>query len=156
MRVVVQRVSSASVTVEGNIIGSISQGLLVLIGITHTDTMREIEWIAHKLLNLRIFDDDSGKMNRSVTDIQGEILIVSQFTLYASAQKGFRPSYTASAPPEFAEQLYNQFVAHLRRITSLTIATGRFRAMMSVALVNDGPVTITIEKEADTHSSISA
>jgi D-aminoacyl-tRNA deacylase len=148
MRVVVQRVLSAQVTVGNTVVGAIGKGLLVFVGITHSDTMREAEWIAHKILNLRIFDDEQGKMNRSVTDVQGELLIVSQFTLYGDAQKGFRPSYTASAPPEYAEPLYNQFVEHLRAQTTLTIATGTFRAMMAVALVNDGPVTISIEKEA--------
>jgi D-tyrosyl-tRNA(Tyr) deacylase len=149
MRVVVQRVKSASVTVAGEIIGSIGRGLLVFVGITHTDTMREVEWISHKLLHLRIFDDEQGKMNYSVQDVGGELLVVSQFTLYASAQKGFRPSYVQAAPPQMAEAVYNHMVEHLRLQTNLSIATGQFRAMMDVALINDGPVTITLEKEAE-------
>jgi D-tyrosyl-tRNA(Tyr) deacylase len=147
MRVLLQRVKQASVTVEGRIIGQIEQGILVLVGIAATDTLREIEWMSNKLTKLRIFADADGKMNLSVSDIGGGILLVSQFTLYADAEKGLRPSYINAAPPHLAEPLYNQMLEHLRQTSGLRVEAGVFGAMMDVALVNDGPVTIWIERE---------
>jgi D-tyrosyl-tRNA(Tyr) deacylase len=147
MRVLLQRVKRASVTVEGAITGQIGQGILALVGIAATDTMQEIEWMCKKLTKLRIFADADGKMNLSVSDVQGGVLLVSQFTLYADAEKGLRPSYIGAAPPEVAEPLYNQMLEYLRTTSSLTIGAGIFGAMMDVELVNDGPVTIWLERE---------
>jgi D-tyrosyl-tRNA(Tyr) deacylase len=144
MRAVVQRVSKASVTVDDELVGSISHGLCVLVGATHDDTEAEARKLAEKLWKLRIFADDEDKMNRSVADVDGEVLIVSQFTLYADAAKGNRPSYVAAARPEQAEPLVETVVDHLRSLGA-TVATGRFRADMAVELVNDGPVTISLE-----------
>jgi D-aminoacyl-tRNA deacylase len=147
MRILLQRVRRASVTVDGTITGQIEQGLLVFVGITATDTMSEIEWMTNKIINLRMFADESGKMNRSVADVQGGILLVSQFTLYADAQKGLRPSYSAAAAPEIAKPLYDSMLAYLRSTSGVRVEAGVFGAMMDVALVNDGPVTIWIERE---------
>lgn len=150
MRIVVQRVSSASVTVNGQVTGSIDRGLVALVGITHGDSTAEMEWMADKLLSLRIFSDDEGKMNRSVSDIGGGILVVSQFTLYGDLKKGTRPSFIDAARPEHAEPLYDMLVARVRergKEHGLGIGTGIFGAMMDVALVNDGPVTIILERE---------
>jgi D-tyrosyl-tRNA(Tyr) deacylase len=146
MRVVVQRVSEASVTVEGEITGQIGAGLLVLVGFTHTDSAAELDWMARKLVQLRIFNDDEGKMNRSVQDIGGDLLVVSQFTLLADARKGTRPSYIEAAPPPIAIPLYEQFVQLLEQLMSRPVATGRFGADMKVRLLNDGPVTIVLER----------
>ncbi len=144
MRVLVQRVRHASVEVGGAIIGNIEQGLLLFVGIAPNDGVSDLEWMSSKVLNLRIFEDDAGKMNRSVLDVQGGILAVSQFTLYGDARKGNRPSFTDAARPEIAEPLYNQFVEKLR-LSSLNIQTGRFAAQMQVELINDGPITLMLE-----------
>ncbi|MEW6061856.1 MAG: D-aminoacyl-tRNA deacylase [Bacteroidota bacterium] len=148
MRVVVQRVSSASVTVEGKIVGSIGNGLLIFLGIKNGDTQTDATYLAEKCSSLRIFDDAEGKMNRSLKDIGGSVLVVSQFTLYGDARKGNRPSYTDAAPPAVSEPLYDYFVQQLRLLLGADrVATGTFRAMMDVALVNSGPVTIILESK---------
>jgi D-tyrosyl-tRNA(Tyr) deacylase len=147
MRVVIQRVSSASVTIDGRIHGQIGPGLLVLQGIEAADTAADGEWLAQKISKLRIFADEAGAMNKSVVDIHGGILLVSQFTLHASTQKGTRPSFNAAARPEQAEPLYEQFIAQLSTALGRPVQTGAFGAMMSVALVNDGPVTIVIDSK---------
>ena len=144
MRAVVQRAQRASVTVDGEVIGEIGQGLCVLVGITHDDTSAEAAKLAEKLWKLRIFTDDDGKMNRAVADIGGEVLVISQFTLYGDARKGNRPSYMDAARPEVAAPLIDQVVSSLEALGA-TVATGRFGADMAVELVNDGPVTISIE-----------
>jgi D-tyrosyl-tRNA(Tyr) deacylase len=148
MKAVVQRVSRASVNVDGQIIGQIERGLLVLLGVGKDDAGADADWMINKLLNLRIFPDDAGKMNRSVTDIGGEILVVSQFTLYGDARKGTRPSFTDAMPPAEAEKFYNDFMSQLRAATPLKVAEGKFAAMMNVELVNDGPVTIVLDSHA--------
>ena len=145
MRAVLQRVSHASVTVEGEITGIIRKGLLVLVGIEDADTDEDIEWLSNKIVNMRIFNDADGVMNRSVLDEGGAILLVSQFTLHASTKKGSRPSYIKAAKPETAVPLYEAFVKQLENETGKTIQTGRFGADMKVSLVNDGPVTILID-----------
>jgi D-tyrosyl-tRNA(Tyr) deacylase len=146
MRCVVQRVVKAKVTVEGKITGEIGEGLLVLVGITHSDTRETLEWMCDKLLKLRIFPDEEGKMNRSVMDIGGGILLVSQFTLYGELKKGTRPSFTDAARPEFAEPMYNDMIALLKNEDSVNIQSGIFGAMMDVELLNSGPVTIILER----------
>ncbi|MGE5188649.1 MAG: D-aminoacyl-tRNA deacylase [Gemmatimonadota bacterium] len=146
MRVVVQRVGSASVTSEGKLLGSIGRGLLVLVGMAPGDDAAAVRWMAEKVLRLRIFEDDAGKMNRSVEEIGGGILVVSQFTLYGDAARGNRPSFAAAAPPDVAKPLYEMFVGTLASMAPLPVATGRFGAAMEVALVNDGPVTILLER----------
>jgi len=140
----VQRVSEASVTVDGEVVGQIGRGLLVLLGVAATDTAADAEWLAQKLVGLRVFDDAEGKMNLSAADVHGAMLVVSQFTLLGDCSKGRRPSFTRAAPPELAERLYEHFVSCVRQ-HGLPVATGRFRAMMQVALVNDGPVTLLVE-----------
>jgi D-tyrosyl-tRNA(Tyr) deacylase len=147
MRALLQRVSSASVTVNGQIVGRIKTGLVVLLGVTHTDGRPEAEWLARKVAGLRIFDDADGKMNASLADVDGELLVVSQFTLYGDARKGRRPSYTAAAPPEQAEPLVDYFVEQLRGM-GYNVATGVFGANMDVEIHNDGPVTLMVEREA--------
>lgn len=144
MRVVVQRCKEAKVTVDGTVIGSIGQGLMLLVGITHEDTEKEAAYLADKIAGLRIFEDDEGKMNRSVTDIGGAILSVSQFTLYGDCRKGKRPSFIAAARPETAEPLYERFNAMLRD-KGLVVETGEFGADMDVQLTNWGPVTLMLE-----------
>ena len=148
MRAVIQRVSEACVTVEGRVTGAIGAGLLVLAGVAHDDTDQDRQWLAQKIVALRIFNDDAGVMNRSVLEVGGEILAVSQFTLHASTRKGNRPSWSGAAPPETAEPAFTDFIAHLARAFGRAIATGVFRADMKVALVNDGPVTIVIDTRA--------
>lgn len=145
MRAVIQRVSSASVTIAGAVKSSINAGLLVLVAVEEADTSEDIEWLAGKIIRLRIFSDDAGLMNRSVQEVSGEILIVSQFTLFASTKKGNRPSYIRSAKPEIAIPLYEQFVAKLAAELGKPVHTGEFGADMQVALVNDGPVTIQMD-----------
>ncbi|WP_324676407.1 D-aminoacyl-tRNA deacylase [Hymenobacter sp. GOD-10R] len=145
MRVVIQRVSEANVTVEGRVTGEIGPGLLVLAGFAPTDDTRALEWIARKLVQMRIFGDEEGKMNRSVQDIGGQVLIVSQFTLLADARKGNRPSYLGAAPPPIAIPLYEQFVRMLEKLLGQPVATGEFGADMKVRLLNDGPVTIVLD-----------
>jgi D-tyrosyl-tRNA(Tyr) deacylase len=146
MKAVVQRASRAAVRVDGQIVGEIGRGLLVLLGIGKTDTDVEMDWVIAKLLALRIFPDDVGKMNRSVTDIGGSLLIVSQFTLYGVLEKGTRPSFSDAMPPAEAEKFYHEFMRRLRAATALRVEEGRFAAMMDVELVNDGPVTIIVEQ----------
>lgn len=144
MRVVVQRVSQASVTIDEVVVGQIGKGLLVLVGVTRDDGDAEIAFLADKIVNLRIFPDDADKMNRSLLDIGGELLVVSQFTLYGDCRKGRRPSFIDAAGPDIAIPLYEQFVERLRN-SGLKVETGRFGAMMQVALTNDGPVTLIID-----------
>ncbi|ERI08875.1 D-aminoacyl-tRNA deacylase [Aneurinibacillus aneurinilyticus] len=147
MRVVVQRSKQASVTVHGEMTGKIDSGLVLLVGITHSDTKDDAEYVAEKIANLRIFEDGDGKMNRSVKDVDGAILSVSQFTLYGDTRKGRRPSFVDAARPEQAEPLYDFFNEKLRE-QGLRVETGIFGAMMEVALVNDGPVTLLIESKS--------
>jgi D-tyrosyl-tRNA(Tyr) deacylase len=145
MRAVIQRVTSASVSINGIEKNRISQGLLVLVGIEEADGQDDIEWLSGKICRLRIFNDPEGVMNLSVQEINGDILVVSQFTLHASAKKGNRPSYIRAARPEIAIPLYERFIEYLRMQSGEKIRTGDFGAMMAVALVNDGPVTIIID-----------
>jgi len=144
MKCVVQRVSSASVTVEGEVVSSIAKGFLLLVGFTHNDNDEALGWMARKVATLRIFEDDEGKMNRSLADVGGEILAVSQFTLYADVVKGRRPAFISAAPPELAVKLFDRFCSLLEG-EGVAVRRGIFRAKMAVALVNDGPVTIVIE-----------
>lgn len=145
MRALIQRVSSAKVVIEGEISGEIERGILVLLGITHEDSSRDIDWLIRKITQLRIFTDQDGKMNLSVQDVQGGLLVISQFTLFADSKKGNRPSYTNSARPEIAIPLYNQFLEQLRKQFDGPVETGRFGADMKVSLLNDGPVTIMLD-----------
>ena len=148
MRAVIQRVSSASVSIEGTVRGAIGPGLLVLLGIAPDDSPADGEWLARKLCGLRIFPDEAGQMNRSVEDIAGGILVVSQFTLFASTRKGTRPSFNGAASPGLAKELYHAFLDQLAAVRGgLRPACGEFAAMMQVALVNDGPVTIPMRME---------
>lgn len=144
MRIVVQRVSEAAVSVEGEEVGRIGRGLLVLVGVAREDGMADVAYVAAKIRDLRVFEDDEGRMNRSVMEIGGGVLLVSQFTLCADVRKGRRPSFDGAAPPEQALALYEALV---RRVADegLTVATGRFQALMQVSLVNDGPVTILLD-----------
>ena len=144
MRAVVQRVGEARVEVEGRVVGAIGRGLLVLVGIAREDTPRDAEYLAEKIAGLRIFPDEEGKMNRSVREVGGAILVVSQFTLYGDTRKGRRPSFDRAAPPEQARSLYEYFVEALRA-KGLEVETGIFQAMMQVHLVNEGPVTLLCE-----------
>ena len=146
MRAVIQRVSRARVTVEGEITGEIGKGILVLLGVSREDAEKEAVHLAEKTLNLRIFEDTEGKMNLSLLDIKGELLVVSQFTLYGDARKGRRPSFIDAAAPERANELYEVFVAEARKQIE-KVETGRFQAMMDVELVNDGPVTILLDSD---------
>ena len=148
MRLVIQRVHEASVTVEGQVTGRIGPGLLALAGFAPTDTPAALAWMARKLVQLRIFGDEHGQMNRSVRDIEGQVLVVSQFTLLADARKGNRPSYAAAAPPPVAEPLYEQFVALVAAELGQPVPTGTFGADMQVRLLNDGPVTIVLDSPA--------
>ena len=145
MRVVVQRVSKASVTVDGKIISSIENGLLVLLGITENDTQKDIDWLCKKIANLRIFNDENGVMNRSLLDTLGDVIVVSQFTLHASTKKGNRPSYINAAKPKVAIPLYEKFIQQLEIELVKKVGTGIFGADMKVELLNDGPVTIIID-----------
>lgn len=145
MRVVIQRVKSASVTVDQQVVGQVGSGLLVFVGIEDADDQDDIQWLSGKITQLRIFADDQGVMNRSVLDIGGDILLVSQFTLHASTRKGNRPSYIRAARPEKAIPLYEQMIRQLAADLGKPVATGSFGADMQVALVNDGPVTILID-----------
>ncbi|WP_019850942.1 D-aminoacyl-tRNA deacylase [Desulfitobacterium sp. PCE1] len=146
MRSVVQRVTQASVTVEGEIVGRIGAGLLVLFGVGQGDTVSDLDWMVDKIVGLRLFEDEEGKMNRSIQDVGGEILMVSQFTLYGDCRKGKRPSFSTAAPPEMAKNLFQQAVEKMRGY-GLHVETGIFQAEMQVALVNDGPVTLLIDSE---------
>jgi D-tyrosyl-tRNA(Tyr) deacylase len=148
MRVLVQRVREASVRVDGTITGAIGRGLLLLVGVRAADCTDDREWLAHKIVQLRVFDDDAGVMNRSVVDAGGDLLAVSQFTLYASTRKGNRPSYSAAAPPDLAKPAFDAFVATLAAALGKPVPTGVFGAQMAVALVNDGPVTLWLDSQA--------
>jgi len=145
MRALIQRVSRASVTVEERITGSIDQGFLILIGIEETDTDEDLTWLSKKIVGLRLFDDDQGQMNLALSDVQGGILLVSQFTLHAATKKGNRPSYIRAARPELAKPIYDKMIKQLEADLGKPVATGEFGAMMAVELVNDGPVTIWID-----------
>jgi len=144
MRAVIQRVSRASVTVDRETVGSIGRGLLVLLGVSVEDDERDADYLAEKSLNLRVFEDEDGKMNLSLNDIGGELLVVSQFTLYGDARKGRRPSYIKAAEPERANELYEYFAGRIRESLG-SVQTGKFQAMMDVELLNDGPVTILLD-----------
>ncbi len=145
MRVVLQRVARASVKVEGRVTGAIGPGFLLLVGLTHADGDEQITWMAKKIVSLRLFRDDEGRMNRSLKEVGGRVLAVSQFTLYGDAVKGRRPSFVGAAPPEKAAPLFDRFVEALIR-EGASVATGVFGAMMEVELVNDGPVTLILER----------
>ena len=146
MRVVLQRVSHASVTVEEKVIGKIQRGFLLLVGVTHDDTMEDMEYLVRKIVQMRIFEDEEGKLNRSIQDIGGEILSVSQFTLYADTKKGNRPSFSKAAPGDVAIDMFEQFNGLLRD-TGIPVETGQFGADMKVELLNDGPVTILLDSK---------
>jgi D-aminoacyl-tRNA deacylase len=147
MIVVIQRTSEAAVKVEGEVIGQIAKGLLILLGIEEADGQEDIDWLSKKILNLRIFEDENGVMNKSLLEIDGELLVVSQFTLHASTKKGNRPSYIKAAKPDIAIPLYEQFVETIQLGLGKKVATGSFGADMKVSLVNDGPVTIIIDSK---------
>jgi D-tyrosyl-tRNA(Tyr) deacylase len=144
MRAVVQRVTRARVTVDDQVVGEIGNGLVVLLGVAHDDTKADADYLAPKIASLRIFDDGDGKMNLSVKEIEGGLLVVSQFTLYGDVRRGLRPSWSEAAPPEVAEPLYEYFVESSRKLVA-RVATGSFRKTMQVELVNDGPVTIMLD-----------
>ena len=144
MRAVIQRVRSASVTIDEEVVGRIGRGLVILLGVGVNDTEREAAWLADKTANLRIFEDDAGKMNLSLLDIGGQALVVSQFTLYGDARKGRRPGFTDAAPPEKADELYRRYVENLEKL-EIEVQTGRFRAKMLVSIENDGPVTLILD-----------
>jgi D-tyrosyl-tRNA(Tyr) deacylase len=148
MRAVVQRVAEASVTIAGAVRGAVEHGLVVLLAVEEADTAEDVEWLSGKIARLRIFNDEDGVMNRSVQEAQGAILLISQFTLFASTRKGNRPSYSRSARPEIATPLYEQFVARLAADSGRPVRTGEFGAHMLVKLANDGPVTIIIDSKA--------
>ena len=144
MRAVVQRVSESSVAVGPEVVGRIGRGLLVLLGVAKTDTEKESDYFAEKIVNLRIFEDEGGKLNRSLIEVGGEMLVVSQFTLLADCRKGRRPSFTEAAGPELATRFYERFVRQTAKL-GISVQTGRFQALMAVSLVNDGPVTLIVE-----------
>ncbi len=145
MRVVVQRARQAKVTVDGKVTGAIEHGLMLLVGITHEDTVKDLEYCAKKVANLRIFEDEQGKMNLSIKEVGGSILSISQFTLYGETKKGNRPSFIEAARPEVAEPLYHQFNQILRETYDIQVETGIFGAMMDVSFTNNGPVTLIVE-----------
>ena len=145
MKVVIQRVKKASVIINKETKGKINKGYLILLGIENTDTFQDIDWLCGKISRIRLFPDDNGLMNKSISEVQGNILLISQFTLYASTKKGNRPSFTRAAKPEVAIPLYEQFIATLERELGQAVQVGEFGADMKVALINDGPVTITID-----------
>lgn len=145
MRALIQRVKKASVAVEGKTVSSIEGGLLVFLGIEEADSQDDIVWLSHKICGLRIFDDDDGVMNRSVKDISGEVLVISQFTLHARVKKGFRPSYIDAAGPDISIPLYEEFIEQIKLDSGLRVCSGIFGAEMDVSLINDGPVTIWID-----------
>jgi len=148
MRAVIQRVSEAAVTIDGKARRAIQRGLVVLLAVEAADTPEDIDWLSGKIVRLRIFDDENGVMNRSVQEVQGDILLVSQFTLFASTKKGNRPSYSRSAPPDIAVPLYEAFITRLEQAFGKTVQTGEFGAHMLVSLINNGPVTILIDSKA--------
>ena len=147
MRALIQRVSMSQVRVDDITVGEIEQGLLVLLGVAPDDTIADRDWLLRKILNLRIFADEEGRMNRSVTDIEGGLLVISQFTLFADVSQGNRPSFVRSAPPEFAESAYNDFLEKLRQNHSGSVAAERFAADVQVELINDGPVTLLLDSK---------
>ncbi len=147
MRAVLQKVSQASVTIEGKVKSSIANGLLILLGIENEDSDEDIEWLCRKIVNMRIFNDEDDKMNRSLLDCNGEIIVVSQFTLHASTKKGNRPSFIKAARPETAIPLYENFIKNLEEKIQKPVGSGEFGAMMEVALINDGPVTILMDSK---------
>jgi len=152
MRAVIQRVSNARCVVDGKITGEIQNGLLVVLGIEDTDTTEDLEWLANKLVNLRIFGDENGLMNKALADVDGNILLISQFTLFAQTKKGNRPSFIRAARPDKAIPMYEQMIAMLSKLLNKKIATGIFAADMKVSLLNDGPVTIIMDtKDKDNH-----
>ena len=145
MRVILQRVSSASVSIEGATVGAIQRGFVLLVGFTHDDDADDVEWMASRVVGLRLFGDDEGKLNRSLDDVGGALLVISQFTVYGDARKGRRPSFIAAARPETAIPLYERFIAMLRA-TGVRVETGEFGADMQVSLVNEGPVTLVLDR----------
>jgi len=147
MRIVIQRVKEASVTINNELISKVQRGLLILIGIEDLDTEEDINWLTQKVVNLRVFDDENGVMNKSIIDIGGDILVVSQFTLFASTKKGNRPSYIRASKPNFAIPMYEKFCDCLEKLFGKSIQTGKFGADMKVSLINDGPVTILIDSK---------
>jgi len=147
MRVVIQRVSNASVTVNEKVVGAIQSGLMILVGIEDADTIDDIQWLSNKIIQLRIFNDKEGVMNKSLIDVDGNILLISQFTLHASTKKGNRPSYIKASKPNIAIPLYEQMITHLETLLNKKIETGIFGADMKVSLTNDGPVTIVIDSK---------
>ena len=147
MRIVLQRVRHASVSIEGTIKGKIQEGYMALVGIAETDTEEILKHMSDKMINLRVFEDETGKMNRSLVDVEGEILLISQFTLYADCKKGRRPSFTKAGSPTFAEQMYEAMIQYLQQQLPGKIQTGQFGADMKVELLNDGPVTILLDSE---------
>lgn len=147
MRVILQRVRHAEVEVEGEICGKISQGLLILLGVESEDLEEDIDWLIRKILNMRIFSDEEGKMNLSIQDIEGQILVVSQFTLHASTKKGNRPSFIKAAKPDFAVPMYERFITNIQTESGLKVESGVFGADMKVSLLNDGPVTIWLDSK---------
>lgn len=152
MRIVLQRVTQASVKVNQNIIGQIQHGLVLLLGIASNDTQQDIDWLLNKILSLKVFEDEAGKLKKSVQDVQGSLLIVSQFTLYGDVRKGTTPSWSGAATPAEAEKVYNQFI-DTARTRGIYIATGQFQAHMVVSLVNDGPLTLIIDSPQNLASS---
>lgn len=147
MRAVIQKVSEASVSVEGVVISKIGRGLLVLLGIEDADTEEDIVWLTKKIIQLRLFNDEIGVMNLSLADVDGEMIVVSQFTLHANTKKGNRPSYIRAARPDFSEPMYQKFIDETEKVLGKRVGTGKFGAMMQVSLVNDGPVTIIIDSK---------
>ena len=147
MRVLIQRVNNAKVEVEGAITGSINNGLLVLLGVEDADTVEDLNWLVQKIIKMRIFSDSEGKMNLSVSDVQGELLVVSQFTLHAGTRKGNRPSFIKAGKPDFANKMYEQFMDEMRKASGLKVESGVFGADMKVSLLNDGPVTIWMDSK---------
>ncbi len=148
MRAIIQRVSSASCSIEGKISGEIRQGFMILLGIEESDTDEDLTWLAQKISNLRVFSDENGLMNKALADVQGNILLVSQFTLFASTKKGNRPGFTRSAKPDIAIPMYEKMILDLGQLTGTKIQTGVFGADMQISLVNDGPVTIIIDTKS--------
>ena len=146
MRAVVQRVASSSVTVDGQKISNIKKGLLVFLGVTHEDTSKDVDYLVEKILNLRIFEDENEKMNLSLKDINGELIVVSQFTLYGDCRKGRRPNFTGAAKPDLANNLYEEFIQKAKK-ENIDVGTGKFGANMMVELINDGPVTMLIDSQ---------
>lgn len=148
MRAIIQRVSSASCSIEGKISGQIGKGFMILLGIEDNDTEEDLNWLAQKISNIRIFSDENGLMNKALTDVQGNILLISQFTLFASTKKGNRPGFTRSAKPDLAIPFYEKMISELGQLTGTKIQTGVFGADMQISLVNDGPVTIIIDTKS--------